>query len=111
VDQLGALPYVQGGALVLLLAFLAWMLRAIARGDWVPRRELDYVRTDRDARVAEKDREIEAWKAVGATERTRGDIANQQLGTALAGFATLDRFFDALREVAERNQHVPPPPS
>lgn len=99
-------PIVQGGALAVLLAFLFWLLRAVVRGDWVSKRELDYVRADRDARVAEKDREIEAWKAVAATERARGDIAEDQLGTTLTGFQTLDRFFVALRQVAEGNRHV-----
>lgn len=101
-------PFAQLGATGLLCAFGGWMLRKIASGDWVSRRELDYVRADRDARVAEKDREIEAWKAVAATERTGREIVTDQNHDLTAGFHTLDRFFDALREVAERGRHVDP---
>lgn len=98
-------PYLDLGATGLLIGFLAWFLRAVARGDWVSKRELDYVRADRDARVAEKTAEAEAWKAVATTERAGREIAMDQNRELVTGFHTLDRFFDALRQVAGEKDH------
>lgn len=107
MDLAAFAPLAQLGATGVLLAVITWLLRAIARGDWVSKRELDYVRADRDARVAEKDREIEAWKAIAATERAGREIVDDQNRGLVAGFHTLDRFFDALRAVAEGGSHGP----
>jgi hypothetical protein len=94
----------------LLAGVVAWLLRAIARGDWVSRRELDYVRADRDARLAASAAETAEWRAVAATERAAREVATDQSRTLLESVRTLDRFYDALRAVAEGDDHVDPHP-
>ncbi len=88
------------GALVLVIVFL---IRAIVRGDFVPRRELDYLRQDRDARLQEKDEEISEWRNAAATERTAREVAMGHETELIAGFATLNRTLDALRLQAAAN--------
>lgn len=100
-------PIAQLGATGVLLSVVWWLLRAIARGEWVSRRELDYVRADRDARLAEKDREIAEWRAVAETERTGREVVTDQNRELIGGFRTLDRFWDALRaRMAEGTPHA-----
>lgn len=90
-------PIAQLGAAGVLLGVVYWLIRMIARGDWVPRRELDYVRQDRDARLAEKDREIAEWRAATATERAARDVVSDQNRELITGFRTLDHFYEAFR--------------
>lgn len=93
-------PIAQLGASAVLLTMTGWLLRAIARGDWVSRRELDYVRADRDARLAEKDHEINEWRAVAATERTGREVVTDQNRDLVSGFRTLDKFYDGFRQAS-----------
>lgn len=102
MDELATLaPLAQLGAAGLLLAVAGWLLRAIVRGDWVSRRELDYVRGDRDARLAEKDHEISEWRGVAETERTAREVAVDHARDLASGFTTVERALDALRSNAE----------
>lgn len=100
-------PIAQLGATGVLLSVVWWLLRAIAKGDWVSRRELDYLRADRDARLAEKEREIAEWRAAFETERHGREIAVEQSGQLLSVSGTLTRTLDALRARGEGGpQHV-----
>lgn len=93
------------GAFILVLILL---FRAVSAGDWVPRRELDYVRQDRDARVAEAHAETAVARAEGAewrsayeTERTRAEVAVDHARDLASGFSTVTRALDAIRARAE----------
>jgi len=101
-------PFLQLGAAGILLATVAWMLRALVRGDWVSRRELDYVREDRDSRLKEKDSEISEWRAAYETERTGREVVTDQNRELISGFGTVTHTLDALRAVAEGTRHVGP---
>jgi len=85
------------GALVLILLSL---FRAISRGDWVPRREMDYVRSDRDARLAEKDAEIAYLRGAHETSERARELLNQTTRDTVAALRTQEHFFDALRAQA-----------
>ena len=103
MTELGAAiaPFAQISAVGALIFVLVMLFRAVSAGDWVPRRELDYLRADRDARLEEKDREIAGWRAVAETERTGREVVTDQNGILIEGFATLNRTLDALRTHAE----------
>lgn len=94
-------PFAQISAVGALIFVLVMLFRAVSAGDWVPRRELDYIRADRDARLEEKDREIAEWRAVADTERTGREVITDQSRVLIEGFATLNRTLDALRARAE----------
>lgn len=87
------------GALVLILVLL---FRAVSRGDWVPKRELDYVRQDRDARLAEKDAEITYLRGAHETSERSRELLNQQNRELISSFRTFEHFFDSMRSVAEK---------
>lgn len=94
-------PLAQIGASGVLLAAVWWIFRystrQISTGEWVPRRELDYTRADRDARLAEKDATIAEWRAAHDTsERTR-ELLNGQNRDLIDALRAQERFFDAFR--------------
>jgi hypothetical protein len=73
-------PFLQVSAAGLLAGVVWYLLRQISTGQWVPRRELDYMRADRDARLAEKDEQINRehaaqaeWRAAHETSEQRGN--------------------------------------
>lgn len=94
-------PFAQISAVGALIFVLVMLFRAVSAGDWVPRRELDYIRADRDARLLEKDREIAEWRAAFETERHGREMAVEQSGQLLSVSGTLTRTLDALRARAE----------
>lgn len=99
-------PFAQLSAVGALLFVIVLLIRTINRGDWVPRRELDYLRADRDARLAEKDREIAEWRGVAETERTGREVVTEQNRELIASVRITDRFFDTLRALAEGKDHA-----
>jgi hypothetical protein len=102
-------PFAQISAVGALLFVLVLLFRAVSAGDWVPRRELDYLRADRDARLLEARNETAEWRAAAETERHRADIAVEQSGQLLAVSGTLTRTLDALRAHAEGgDRHAAP---
>lgn len=99
-------PFVQLGASGVLLGIVVWIIRALVRGDWVPRRELDYVREDRNARVTEARQESADWRAAHETSEKARELLTEQNRNLIAGLRVVDQFFDALRAVAERGRDV-----
>ena len=110
-------PVVDLGTTAILVAAIIWFgrwlsqyyIKNISTGEWVPRRELDYTRSDRDARLAEKDAEIERcrvtiseWRAAHETsERTR-ELLTGQNRELIDTVRNLQRFFDAFRSFIDR---------
>lgn len=102
MDLASLAPLVDLGGTGVALAVVIWLFRSISRGDWVPRRELDYMRADRDARLAEKDAEIAEWRGLGATERSAREVAVDHARDLASGLDTVNRALEALRASAER---------
>lgn len=106
-------PILDLGLSGVLVGLIIWFIRQretlVSSGEWVPRRELDYLRQDRDARLAEKDAEIERnrlaaieWRAAHETsERTR-ELQAGQIRELVDAFRSPERFFDAFREFLAR---------
>lgn len=94
-------PFAQISAVAALVFVLVMLFKAVSAGDWVPRRELDYIRVDRDARLAEKDLVIAEWRSAYETERTNREVAVDHARDLASGFTTVNRTLDALRARAE----------
>jgi len=86
--DLGALPWAQLGP----AGILAMVVMLVMTGRIVPRQTLEDVRQDRDARLADKDREIDALRSANETLHATCD--------ELTGHVTV------LLEVARTAEHV-----
>ena len=107
-------PLLDLGLSGVLIGVVIWFIRRrealVSSGEWVPRRELDYLRQDRDTRLAEKDAQIERglatiaeWRAAHETsERTRELQAGHIRDLVDAFRSSPERFFDTFRDVLER---------
>lgn len=99
----GALfPFVQLGATGLLCVILLALLRAWLKGQIVAQRELDYLRQDRDARVAEARQEAADWRAAHETSEHARQLLNQQNRDLAEGLRTFDHFFSSFRAVLDK---------
>lgn len=108
-------PWLDLGISGVLVGVIVWLIRKreslVSSGDWVPKRELDYLRQDRDARLAEKDAQIARERQVGAewraahetSERTR-ELLNTQNRDLIDALRAPQRFFDAFQSVLERDE-------
>lgn len=99
--------YLDLGLSGILIGLIVWLMRKreqlVSSGEWVPRRELDYTRADRDARLADKDRQIEAWRAAHETSEKTRELLNGQNRDLIDALRAQERFFDAFRDVIERS--------
>jgi regulator of protease activity HflC (stomatin/prohibitin superfamily) len=95
------LPFVQLGALGVLVALLYYLARILARGDWVPRTTVDTLLEARDAEILRSNQRAEAYMALFETERTAREVAMSQNGDLLDVARTVEQVMEALRQVAE----------
>jgi hypothetical protein len=95
-------PLLDLGATGILLVATFWLLRSVVTGHLVPKRELDYLREDRDARLAEKNEEIASWRAAHETSETARDLLNIQNRELAEGLRTFDHFFSEIKKLAEK---------
>jgi hypothetical protein len=99
-------PGIQIGSAVLQLGVLFWFARYyiqnISRGEWVPRRELDYIREDRDTRLAQATAQCADWRAAHETSERARELQAQQGAQLIEALRAQERFFDAFRNVVER---------
>ena len=97
------IPWVQGGA-VAVLAAVAWL---IYRGLLVPRSVLDDVRSDRDARLAEKNAEVAEYKAAWlAAEKARHE-QDSQVAELMELARTTDAFIRSIPTGGPRDAVAP----
>lgn len=104
MDLAAFAPIANLGAAGVLLAVAVWLLRVISRGDWVSRRETDYMRADFAARIAEKNTEIAELRAGYETERTAREVAIDHARELASGLSTVERTLEALRVRAESSR-------
>lgn len=99
--------YLDLGFSGILVALIVWLIRKrehlVSSGEWVPRRELDYTRADRDARLEDKDRQIDAWRAAHETSEKTRELLNGQNRDLIDALRAQERFFDAFRDLIERS--------
>lgn len=77
MDWMLSSPVVQLGAVGVLLAGVAVLLRMVVKGTLVPRSVVDDVRKDRDVRVAEAERQARDWKQLYETEHAAHNTTRQ----------------------------------
>lgn len=111
VDLADLTPFVQLGSSGILLASIVWFgryfIRLISSGEWVSRRELDYVREDRNARLQEKDDEIRYLRGAHETSERARELLNVQNRELVGSFRTFEHFFDSMRRIVEGGPDVP----
>lgn len=95
-------PAAQISAVGALVVVLVLLIRLVSSGDWVSKRELDYVRSDRDARLSEKDAEIAYLRGAHETSERARELLNASTRDALAALRTQEHFFQALQGFADR---------
>jgi multidrug resistance efflux pump len=99
-------PLAQISAVGALLLVIVGLIRTISRGDWVSRRELDYLRADRDARIAEVRQEAADWRAAHETSEKARELLSEQVRELVGSFRTVEHLLDVLRARAEGGGHV-----
>jgi hypothetical protein len=91
---------VQGGAAGVLIV----VVLAIVTGRLVPRRSLDDVRTDRDARLAEEKARGDEWRAAAQIQDARNDLLSQQVGQLLDAARTTNSLIEGLRQASKERR-------
>lgn len=91
---------VQGGAVaVLILAVIG-----ILTGRLVPRRSLEDVRADRDARIAEERARGDEWRAAAQLQDQRNDVLAQQIAQLLDTSRTMNSVLEGLRQASQERR-------
>lgn len=90
----------QGGAAGVLLI----VVMAIVTGRLVPRRSLEDVRADRDARIAEEKARGDEWRAAAQTQDARNDVLTQQVGQLLEAARTTNALIEGLKQAYQEKR-------
>jgi hypothetical protein len=91
---------VQGGATAVLIL----VVLAIVTGRLIPRRSLEDVRADRDARLAEERARGDEWRAAAQAQDTRNDLLSQQVGQLLDAARTTNALIEGLRQASQERR-------
>lgn len=91
---------VQGGAFgVLILVVLA-----IVTGRLVPRRSLEDVRADRDARLADEKARGDEWRAAAQAQDARNDVLTRQVEQLLETARTTNALIEGLKQASQEKR-------
>lgn len=91
---------VQGGATAVLIL----VVLAIVTGRLIPRRSLEDVRADRDARLAEERARGDEWRAAAQAQDTRNDLLSTQVGQLLDAARTTNALIEGLRQASQERR-------
>lgn len=91
---------VQGGAVTVLTL----VVLAIITGRLIPRRSLDDVRADRDARIAEERARGDEWRAAAQAQDARNDLLSQQVAQLLDTARTTNALIEGLRQASQERR-------
>jgi hypothetical protein len=101
-------PLLDIGLSTILIGLVVWFVRQreklISTGEWVPRRELDYIREDRDTRLTQASSQCADWRAAHETSERARELQAQQTAQLIEALRAQERFFDAFRSIIERNE-------
>jgi hypothetical protein len=110
-------PFLNISAAGLLAAVVWYLLRQISSGQWVPKRELDYVRADRDARLAEKEDQIlrehaaqAEWRAAHETSEAARELLAEDVRNLAGAVDKVNVFYDDFRAAYQRWELSDPDP-
>lgn len=91
---------VQGGA----AGILAFTVLAVLVGRLVPRKSLEDVRADRDARLAREEKRGDEWKAVALAQEERADVQARQMDLLLEASRTTNALIEGLRQASQERR-------
>lgn len=91
---------VQGGA----VGVLAFVILAIVVGRLVPRKSLEDVRADRDARIAEAKARGDEWRAAALAQEERNDVQARQLDLLLEANRTTNALIEGLKQASQERR-------
>lgn len=87
----------QGGA----VGLLALVIVAILLGRLVPRRSLEDVREDRDARLAASEKRGDEWRAAALIQDERNDVLAQQITQLLDSNRTTNALIEGMKQALQ----------
>jgi hypothetical protein len=85
---------VQGGA----AGILTFVVLAILVGRLVPRKSLEDVRADRDARLAREEKRGDEWRAAALAQEERADVQSRQIELLLEANRTTNALIEGLKQ-------------
>jgi hypothetical protein len=91
---------IQGGA----VGVLTFVVLAILVGRLVPRKSLEDVRADRDARIAEAKARGDEWRAAALTEAERNEVLSRQLDLLLEANRTTNALIEGLKQASQERR-------
>lgn len=91
---------IQGGA----VGVLTFVVLAILVGRLVPRKSLEDVRTDRDARIAEVKVRGDEWRAAALAQEERNDVLARQLELLLEANRTTNALIEGLKKASQERR-------
>lgn len=90
----------QGGAVGVLLITVVGILT----GRLIPRKSLDDVRKDRDARLAEERARGDEWRAAAQAQDSRNDLLTQQVAQLVDTMRTMNALIDGMRQASRERR-------
>jgi uncharacterized protein with FMN-binding domain len=91
---------IQGGA----VGVLVFVVLAILVGRLVPRKSLEDVRADRDARLAREEKRGDEWRAAALAQEQRNDVQARQLDLLLEATRTTNALVEGLKQASQERR-------
>jgi hypothetical protein len=91
---------VQGGA----AGILTFVVLAILVGRLVPRKSLEDVRADRDARLAREEKRGDEWRATALAQEERADVQARQIELLLEANRTTNALIEGLKQAGQERR-------
>lgn len=91
---------IRGGA----VAVLGFVVLAIIAGKLVPRKVVEDVRADRDARLEEANKRGDEWRAAAEAQDARNDLQAQQIQQLLDIGRTTNALVEGLTKAAQERR-------
>jgi hypothetical protein len=96
------LPFVNLGALGVLVALLYYAFRIVTRGDVIPRPTVDALLAARDAEIIRSNERADAWHRAYESERHVSEVTREQNRELIEVARTVEHVLESLQLVAER---------
>jgi hypothetical protein len=101
-------PIIDLGLSGVLIGVIIWFVRRretlVSSGEWVSKRELDYNLQVFNARLADKDHQIEVLWATNETSERARELLSHQNRDLIDAVRAYERFFDVFGDVIKRAQ-------
>jgi hypothetical protein len=96
------LPFVNLGALGVLVAVLYYLIRQVSNGALVPRSTVDTLLAGRDAEITRSNERADGWHQAYESERHVSELMREQNRELIEVARTVEHVLESLQLVAER---------